>query len=122
MATLQDTRIPYVFLTAILLIVALESLTSGRGVASAPSEPNRPAYTDSGLPCQGTPIKVDYAYEGYPAGPNECLKQCNGKQQMYILYSNGLATQCQDDLGCNDTGEDNGITCQLASTKKSSTK
>ncbi len=117
MATLQDTRIPYVFLTAILLIVALESLTSGRGVASAPNEPSRPAYTASGIPCKGAPIKVDYAYDGYPVGPNECLKQCNNKQQMYILYTNGLATQCQDDLGCNDTGEDGGTTCQLASTK-----
>ncbi len=117
----SQSRIPLVFFSVILLIVAFQAFRD-TSMPINPPAPSRPAMTDSGIPCQGTPIKVDYAYDGSTVGPNECLKQCQTQQTGYILYSNGLATQCQPLPGCNDTGEDEGVTCSLVSTMKSSAK
>lgn len=61
--------------------------------------------------CIGTPIRVDYAFNGGYLDPWACQEQCTDNQPRYVLYSNGQATQCETPPGCNDFGEDNGITC-----------
>lgn len=63
--------------------------------------------------CLGTPIKVDYPFEGGFLDPHACASQCNDQQQHYVLYSNGEATQCQILPGCLDWGEDRGVTCAV---------
>lgn len=62
-------------------------------------------------PCIGTPIIVDYAYGSRMLEPHECAVQCTDNQPRYIQYTNGLATQCETPPGCNDLGEDRGVTC-----------
>ena len=62
-------------------------------------------------PCDGTPIKVDYPYYGGMLEPHACKPQCDDHLQHYVLYSNGKATQCQKIPGCNDWGEDQGVSC-----------
>lgn len=61
--------------------------------------------------CIGTPIRVEYAFNGGYLDPWACEEQCGSDQPRYVLYSNGKATQCETPPGCNDFGEDNGITC-----------
>lgn len=61
--------------------------------------------------CKGEAIIVDVPYVGTVNEPWTCQVQCEDKKQHYILYSNGKATQCQELPGCNDTGEDTGVTC-----------
>lgn len=62
-------------------------------------------------PCKGTPISVDFPFEWTVSKPHSCAPQCADGKPRYILYSDGQATQCEDPPGCNDYGEDNGITC-----------
>lgn len=62
-------------------------------------------------PCEGTPIRVDYPYHGGMLQPHACKPQCDDKEQHYVLYENGKATQCQKLPGCLDWGEDQGVTC-----------
>jgi len=64
-----------------------------------------------GEPCKGQPIPVDYAYNWGPVEPHECKVQCSDGKERYILYSNGLATQCSKPPSCLDYGEDNRVTC-----------
>lgn len=64
-----------------------------------------------GEPCIGEPIEVDYAYDYKIMEPHACKPQCTDGKQRYILYTNGLATQCEMLPGCNDTGEDRRVTC-----------
>lgn len=64
-------------------------------------------------PCEGTPIKVEYAFEGGYLDPWACQPQCADGVQRYVEYSNGKGTQCETPPGCNDWGEDRGITCTL---------
>lgn len=64
-------------------------------------------------PCKGTPIKVDFAFTGGTNDPWTCQVQCTDNKPRYILYSNGKGTQCETPPGCNDSGEDNGITCTV---------
>jgi hypothetical protein len=61
--------------------------------------------------CIGEPIEVDFAYNGGVNEPWTCQVQCDDDEPRYILYSNGMATQCETPPGCNDTGEDTGVTC-----------
>ena len=61
--------------------------------------------------CEGTPIEVDYPYHGGMLGPHACEPQCDDKEQHFVLYTNGKATQCQKLPGCLDWGEDQGVTC-----------
>jgi len=61
--------------------------------------------------CVGEAIVVDYDYQGGVNTPHECKIQCEDDEPRYILYANGMATQCEDPPGCIDAGEDDGITC-----------
>jgi hypothetical protein len=61
--------------------------------------------------CEGEPIVVDFRYDGAINEPWTCRVQCDDKKPRYVLYTNGVATQCETPPGCNDYGEDNGITC-----------
>lgn len=61
--------------------------------------------------CRGAPIRVDFAFNGSVNEPWTCQVQCEDSLPRYILYSNGKATQCEAPPGCNDYGEDRGITC-----------
>lgn len=65
----------------------------------------------NGDECEGEAIVVDYEYGGEMMGPHECAPQCEDKNRRYILYTNGMATQCQTLPGCADWGEDNNVTC-----------
>lgn len=68
-------------------------------------------FETSTVPCIGEPIAVSYAYKGNPEEPWECQPQCDDHLPRYILYSNGIATQCDTPPACNDRGEDDGVTC-----------
>lgn len=61
--------------------------------------------------CTGLPIVVSYPYKGVPENPHECIVQCQDQKEHYILYSNGMGTQCDTLPNCNDRGEDDGVTC-----------
>lgn len=61
--------------------------------------------------CIGEAIEVDFEFNGGVNDPWTCQEQCDDNEPRYILYSNGKATQCESPPGCNDYGEDNGITC-----------
>lgn len=89
--------------TALLLVVAWQQ--------THPAPEPTVTLEDSGTPCAGTPIAVAYPYRGNPENPWECRVQCDGTEQRYILYSNGLATQCDQPPSCLDRGEDDGVTC-----------
>ena len=54
--------------------------------------------------CEGTPIEVTYPYYGGMLQPHACAPQCEDKEQHYVLYTNGEATQCQKLPGCLDWG------------------
>ena len=74
---------------------------------SAPVNP-----VEEKVACLGKPIFVDYPYEGAYLVPVACMVQCEEKtDQRFIYYTNGEATQCEENLGCWDTGEDRDITC-----------
>lgn len=70
------------------------------------------AFDEPAVPCVGSPIAVAYAFKGNPEGPWECRVQCDDDQPRYILYTNGVATQCDTPPSCNDRGEDDGVTCE----------
>jgi len=89
----------------LLVIVILQSVVPQEYV----STPQEPVQLGS---CLGDPIEVDYAYTGTVADPWTCQVQCEDDVPRYILYTNGRATQCETPPGCNDYGEDHGITCQ----------
>ena len=63
--------------------------------------------------CTGAPIFVPYAFEWTIAEPHACKPQCTDGKQRYIVYNSGLATQCEAPPGCNDIGEDTGVTCKI---------
>lgn len=62
-------------------------------------------------PCRGEPIAVDFAFTGSIQQQWTCKIQCDDHKLRYILYANDKATQCEELPGCNDYGEDHGITC-----------
>ena len=63
--------------------------------------------------CTGEPIFVDYAYQGGNKDPHACKAQCGTSQKRFVLYTDNIGTQCEAPPGCNDWGEDNGITCAI---------
>lgn len=93
-------------LAVLLLVVAVQSIVPKTYVP-------RPKTPVVEVPCKGTPIKVDFAYTGTVNDPWTCQPQCSDDKPRYILYSNRKATQCETPPGCNDTGEDNGVTCTV---------
>lgn len=62
--------------------------------------------------CVGEPLSVPYAYTGGVNEPWACQVQCDDQKQRYLSYTNGVFTQCEMLPGCNDTGEDSGVTCR----------
>jgi hypothetical protein len=92
-------------LSAFLGILMVQALT-GPVVHGTPGD-----SAGDGDPCIGEPITVNYAYNRGVLEPHACQPQCADGRQRYILYSNDLATQCQTPPGCNDWGEDRGVTC-----------
>ncbi len=102
MKSFQNTI--FVVLGVLLLVVAIQSVVP-RSYTPEEVEP----YTEQA--CEGTPIKVSYAFTGGYLEPWACQQQCDDQIQHYVLYSNGKATQCETLPGCNDFGEDNGQTC-----------
>jgi len=89
----------------IILIVFFQSVVP---VKYVPVPPAPPVQAGS---CVGTAIPVDFAFTGGVNDPWTCQEQCDDDKPRYILYSNGKATQCETPPGCNDTGEDNNVTC-----------
>lgn len=78
--------------------------------AAFPPQPPVAPPPPVAVECIGEPIVVTYPYAGW-SEPHECRVQCDDDRPRYILYTDGLATQCQTPPGCNDAGEDSGITC-----------
>lgn len=76
-----------------------------------PAVPEAPVQADE-EDCIGTPIVVDYAYQGGVNTPHECIVQCEDDLPRYIQYSNGKAAQCDTPPSCLDYGEDHRITCK----------
>jgi hypothetical protein len=89
----------------ILLIVVVQSLVPTKYVLAPPAPAAQLAA------CMGAAIPVEFPYLGTVNDPWTCKPQCDDDQPRYILYSNGKATQCETPPGCNDTGEDTGVTC-----------
>ncbi len=92
-----------IFFCAIFLILIYQGLRVARIPAVTPQEPE--------TACTGEPIVVDFPYLGTVNDPWTCQVQCGDQKQRFILYSNGKATECEELPGCNDRGEDSGITC-----------
>ena len=74
--------------------------------------PNIVEQSQPSVACKGTPIVVDFTYTGGVAEPHSCKLQCEDGLEHFVLYANGMATQCEALHGCNDYGEDNGVTCE----------
>jgi hypothetical protein len=91
------------FLSLVLLV------TAGRSVIGTLLY--TPAKAAPPVPCVGEPITVNYDFQGGYIEDHACKPQCGTEQQRYVLYKNGKATQCQTLPGCNDTGEDQGVSC-----------
>lgn len=75
-------------------------------------------------PCEGTPIFLNYSYQGKMELPFECSFQCSVQQKYYLVYTNTdpqtgnyFGTSCGKDASvvagstCKDWGEDFGQTC-----------
>jgi hypothetical protein len=92
---------------AVLLVLIYDAVKPER----LPEPPPQPPEQD----CIGEAVLVNYPYRGTVEDPHACLPQCSDGKQRYILYTNGKATQCEDPPGCNDYGEDRGITCRSPS-------
>ncbi len=85
-----------------LCIVLVQAATDPIPPTMPPPEP--------AAECIGEPIVVSYAYTGWNK-PHACAPQCKDDRPRYILYTDGRATQCETPPGCNDWGEDKGVTC-----------
>ena len=69
------------------------------------------------LDCIGTPIAVSAWYQLRSLVPHSCAPQCEDREFHYLLYRNGLATQCEALPACRDLDEDFGVTCRLPQTE-----
>jgi hypothetical protein len=78
-----------------------------------PNPPQRDLSAAATEDCIGEPLSVPYEYTGNVVEPWSCQPQCADKKQRYLVYTNGLATQCEMLPGCNDYGEDRGQTCRI---------
>lgn len=63
--------------------------------------------------CVGEALPIPYEYTGNVVDPWSCQVQCQDQKQRYLVYTNGVATQCETLPGCNDWGEDRGQTCNI---------
>src|SRR5207237_225282 len=102
-------RMPYYIggtLGLILLIVVVQAFLPEGPLAVPPP----PVQSET---CIGDPIVVSYDFGGTFMEPHECIVQCADNKPRYILYKNGQATQCETPPGCNDYGEDRGVTCEV---------
>ena len=102
---LQDRRLE-LFLGAIAVVLLFSALFPKQ---AKPRDVTQIA-TDE---CKGEPISVPLAYTGSPLDPWSCQPQCDDKKQRYLVYTNGVATQCDVPPGCFDAGEDGGVTCKI---------
>lgn len=93
-------------LGVLLLVVAVQAMVPRTTVI----DPEPPPVQEA---CKGTPIVVDYPYEGEYIDDWACERQCEDGLVHYVQYSNGKTTQCEPLPGCNDLGEDRGIECIL---------
>lgn len=100
-----DATIAALGLMAVMLVVVLWQQIH-------PAQEPAVTFEDSGTPCVGDPIEVAYSFKGNPEGPWECQVQCSDNKPRYILYTNGIGTQCDTPPSCNDRGEDDGVTCE----------
>ena len=105
MSRFDPERATIGFLCAVLVILSVQVIR-GPVAHGTPGD-----VVEEGDPCIGDPINVDYDYNRQMLQPHECKVQCSDDRPRYILYTNGLATQCEDPPGCNDLGEDRGVTC-----------
>ncbi len=104
------THIVVGLLGFMLMVVAVESVVPSTYV---PTEQD----LEPKVKCIGEPITVAEAYNGGVLEPWSCRPQCDGDIPRYVLYQNGMATQCEPPPGCNDRGEDLGETCEPPSQK-----
>jgi hypothetical protein len=112
MSRFQDSHI-IVGIMAVFIVILLWQGTHPRAEVQPP--PVTPSSAVAA--CNGQPIAVSYPYRGQPENPHECKVQCEDKKPRYIVYTNSVATQCEELPGCNDWGEDRNITCVPASKK-----
>lgn len=103
---LLQNRTLEIFLACVAAILLFSALFPKQ---AKPRDLNADAPDD----CKGMPIQVALAYTGGPLDPWSCKPQCDDKQQHYLLYTNGVATQCGELPGCYDSGEDDGVTCKI---------
>ena len=103
--TFTQDRLLSAFFVGIVAILFLQALFPRQ---PAPIE----AIQQTMEECIGEPIAVSDPYVGTVIEEWSCEVQCTDKKQHYLLYSNGVATQCETLPGCNDYGEDRGIRCR----------
>lgn len=103
------TRAVLILCGVMLLIVVVQSVHPFSYV-----QPTPPVKE---VPCIGDPIPVDFSYTGSVNDPWTCQVQCSDDKPRYVLYTNGKGTQCETPPGCNDYGEDHGITCAVSAPK-----
>ncbi len=104
--SLAHSRSLWIFFGVIFVLLFLQALFPRQVV---PYDPEQMAEGD----CEGTPISVPYEYTGNVIDPWSCQVQCQDKKQHYLVYTNGIGTQCEPLPGCNDWGEDRGVTCKV---------
>lgn len=98
---------PLLYFGGLILLVLLVQAVFPK--QAKPFDPKETATTE----CVGTPIQVPYEYKGTVVEPWSCRPQCDDQKQHYLVYVNGIATQCEMLPGCNDWGEDRGETCKI---------
>lgn len=104
-------RLPRIDVTSATLALCMVALLTVAYQQLRPKTNPAPEWDVAQEPCTGEPIVVSYAFDGGISSPHECKVQCEDQKPRYILYSNGIATQCEELPGCNDWGEDHGVTC-----------
>ncbi|MBI3332059.1 hypothetical protein HYZ99_03815 [Candidatus Peregrinibacteria bacterium] len=105
MKTFSFQHIVLGFFGLIFLILLYQAIR----IPKVPTE-EREEVTE--VDCIGEPIKVSFPYAFTISEPHTCKPQCADGRQRYILYTNGYGTQCETPPGCNDVGEDTGVTCR----------
>lgn len=105
--SLRSAVIP-VFFGAVLGIVATQSFFGLGESETATVTPMEPTEE-----CRGEALSIPFAYNWGPVDPHSCKVQCDDGKLRYLVYTNGMATQCEELPGCLDYGEDHGVTCRI---------
>src|SRR5687768_3064355 len=71
-------------------------------IARVPTAPPKEEVVEA--ECIGEALSIPYAYNYTIVEPHSCAPQCADGKQRYLLYTNGVATQCELLPGCNDVG------------------